>query len=338
MLPEPDPALCRALADDLHDAGFFSEALRSAWGETADNAIARGLRSPAMRALGDRADALAVLGRLLVLGMPQPIAAVDQALPTLGAVGLERLGLCRIDGDVVPQAIIRPQSFTDDRGSGQWWIASDLDEAALGGPLPEDHVLGVGGASLTLAGLQLPTPAGRALDLGAGCGIQSLRARRDVAEVVATDISDRALRFTRLNALLNGMTGIRTLRGSLFEPVRGERFDRVVSNPPFVITPRVRGFRRTSTATAGCRATTWSPRSSAGSARTSSPAASRRCSATGRAAAGPWAWIACASGSSPPTCRWTRGSSNARASTPSRTPNCGCATAAPCPGRRSTPR
>lgn len=241
VLPEPDPALCRALADDLHDAGFFSEALRSAWGETADNAIARGLRSLAMRALGDRADALAVLGRLLVLGMPQPIAAVDQALPTLGAVGLERLGLCRIDGDVAPQAIIRPQSFTDDRGSGQWWIASDLDEAALGGPLPEDHVLGVGGASLTLAGLQLPTPAGRALDLGAGCGIQSLRARRDVAEVVATDISDRALRFTRLNALLNGMTGIRTLRGSLFEPVRGERFDRVVSNPPFVITPRVAG-------------------------------------------------------------------------------------------------
>lgn len=241
VLPEPDPSLCRLLADDLHDAGFYSEALRSAWGETADTAIARGLRSPAARALGERTDPLAVLGRLLVLGMPQPAAAVDAALPHVGAAGLERLGLCRVTEDVEPRAIIRPQSFTDDRGSGQWWIASDLDEPALGGPLPEDHVLGVGGASLTLAGMQLPTPAERALDLGAGCGIQSLRARRDVAEVVATDISERALRFTQLNALLNGASGIRTLRGSLFEPVRDESFDRIVSDPPFVITPRVAG-------------------------------------------------------------------------------------------------
>jgi hypothetical protein len=35
--------------------------------------------------------------------------------------------------------------------------------------------------------------------------------------------------------------GIDTRRGSLFEPVAGEQFDRVVSNPPFVITPRVAG-------------------------------------------------------------------------------------------------
>ena len=242
MLPEPDPALCRALAADLGDAGFAAEALRAAWGDVADNAIARGLRGPADRSLGDRLDPLAVLGRLLVLGMPQPTASVAAALPRTGAEGLARLGLARGDGDrVTPQAIVRPQSFADDRGSGQWWIASDLDEAALGGPLPEDHVLGVGGASLTLAALQLPTPAARGLDVGAGCGIQALRARRDIAEVVATDISESALRFTRLNALLNGVDGIRTRRGSLFEPVEGEQFDRVVSNPPFVITPRVAG-------------------------------------------------------------------------------------------------
>ena len=173
--------MCTALAADLRAAGFTSEALRAAWGETADTAIARGLRSPALRALGDRVDPLAVLGRLFVLGMPQPAAAVETALPHTAVAGLVRLGLADIDGDAVaPAAIIRPQSFADDRGSGQWWIASDLDEAALGGALPEDHVLGVGGASLTLAALQLPTPAARALDVGAGCGIQALRARRDV--------------------------------------------------------------------------------------------------------------------------------------------------------------
>ncbi len=174
--------------------------------------------------------------------MPQPASSVDAALPRTAAAGLAQLGLADQDGSTVtPRAIVRPQSFADDRGAGQWWIASDLDEAALGGALPEDHVLGVGGASLTLAGLQLPTPVARALDVGTGCGIQALRARRDVAEVVATDVSEAALRFTRLNALLNGVSSISTRRGSLFEPVAGELFDRIVSNPPFVITPRVDG-------------------------------------------------------------------------------------------------
>ena len=240
VLPEPEPSVCRALAADFRDAGFTAEGVRAAWGDAADDAIARGLRSPADRALGDRDDPLAVLGRLLVLGMPQAAASVDQTLSRAGARGLARLGLAEIDGDEVrPLAVVRPQSYADASGSGQWWIASDLDEAALGGPLPEDHVLGVGGASLTLAGLQLPTPAERALDIGAGCGIQALRARAHVDHVVATDISPRALSFTRLNALLNGVDGIEVRLGSLFEPVAGEQFDRVVSNPPFVITPRV---------------------------------------------------------------------------------------------------
>lgn len=239
MLPDPDPDLCRSLADDLREAGFTAEALRSAFGAAADDAIARGLRAPADRALGDRDDALAGLARLLVLGMPQAEASVSRALPRTGAAGLAALGLVDV-GDVVrPLAVVRPQSYADADGTGQWWIASDLDEAALGGPLPEDHVLGVGGASLTLASLQLPTPAERGLDIGAGCGIQALRARRSVAHVTATDISARALAFTRLNALLNGVDGVDTRLGSLFEPVAGETFDRIVSNPPFVITPRV---------------------------------------------------------------------------------------------------
>ncbi|OCG73350.1 DUF7059 domain-containing protein [Microbacterium sediminis] len=243
MTPNADPELCRAFAADLAAARFRTEALRAAWGVEADDASGRGLRSPALRGLGDRRAALAGLARLLVFGIAQPLADVGAALPALGTEGLQRLGLAEIAGDVVePRAIVRPQSFHDDRGPGEWWIASDLDELALGGgALAEDHVLGVGGASLTLAGLQLPTPARRVLDLGTGCGIQALRARRYADEVVATDISERALAFARLNAALNGTGGIDTRGGSLFDPVAGETFDRIVSNPPFVITPRAKG-------------------------------------------------------------------------------------------------
>src|SRR5690606_10619850 len=98
-----------------------------------------------------------------------PVALVDQALPRLGFEGLIGLGLARFsddEEDVAPAALIRPQSFVDSDGIGEWWIASDLDELALGTELPADHVLGVGGASRTLAELIVPVPVGRALDLG----------------------------------------------------------------------------------------------------------------------------------------------------------------------------
>ncbi|WP_295788571.1 methyltransferase [uncultured Microbacterium sp.] len=242
MLPEPDPQLCQALAADLRSAGYASAALREAWGAQADDALGRGLRGPAARALEDRDDALAVLGRLWGLGMPVPRALIENALPSLTVSGALQLGLAVRTGDsIAPAVLVRPQAFADDAGEVEWWIASDLDEAALQGPLPEDHVLGVGGASQTLARLQLTRRGGTALDLGTGCGIQSLRLRRLVDRVVATDISERALRFTRLNALLNGVDGIETRHGSLFDPVAGGTFDRVASNPPFVITPRVEG-------------------------------------------------------------------------------------------------
>src|SRR5690606_32613408 len=124
-----------------------------------------------LRAIAHDDGALATLGRLLVLGIPQPLAAVEAALPRSGADGLATLGLARVEADaVVPTALVRPQSFVDSDGVGEWWIASDLDEVALDGPLPADHVLGVGGASRTLAEIVMPIEVDRALDLGTGCG------------------------------------------------------------------------------------------------------------------------------------------------------------------------
>lgn len=242
MTLNPDAGRCAALRADLDAAGYRADAVRALWGGMVDRAVGHGLTEPARRALAGRTDPLAVVAGLLFLGAPAPQSAVAAALPTLGVDGLVDLGLAHIEGDlVVPDALVRPQDIADAAGEGHWWIASDLDEAAVGGPLPTGHVLGVGGASLTLAGLQVTTPAARVLDIGTGCGIQALRARRAAEAVVATDVSERALAFTRLNALLNDVDGIETRAGSLFEPVAGEEFDRVVSNPPFVITPRTEG-------------------------------------------------------------------------------------------------
>ncbi len=102
-------------------------------------------------------------------------------------------------------------------------------------------MLGVGEHPRTLAETIVPIQVDRALDLGTGCGIQALLVARRAGTVIATDISQRALAFAELNARLNGVVNIEFRHGSMFEPVAGEAFDLIVSNPPFVITPRVEG-------------------------------------------------------------------------------------------------
>ena len=118
-----------------------------------------------------------------------------------------------------------------------WWVASDLSQAQTGEPPREDFVLGIASASNSLARLTLRDSVESALDLGCGCGILALQLASHAKRVVATDISERACHFTRFNALLNDVS-IDVRQGSFFEPVEGERFDLITSNPPFVITPQ----------------------------------------------------------------------------------------------------
>lgn len=193
----------------------------------------------ALDALGHPSPA-ALLARLFVLGLPVDEDGLATALVATGLDGALELDLVerRDDGMIAPRVDLRPYSFTDTWGTANWWIASDLGEIALGRALDENHVLGVGGASLTLTGLMIDRSARSVLDLGTGCGIQALHASRHTGRVVATDISQRALDFASFNAELNGISGIEFRLGSLFEPVAGELFDHIVTNPPFVITPR----------------------------------------------------------------------------------------------------
>ena len=134
---------------------------------------------------------------------------------------------------------LRPHEARDDAGDVRWWIASDLGELATGAPLTPDHVLGIGGAGLALAALTPRRPVAAALDLGCGCGIQTLYLLRHADRVTATDVSERALAFTAFNAALAavGPDRLELLAGSLLEPVAGRRFDLIVTNPPFVLTP-----------------------------------------------------------------------------------------------------
>ena len=268
--PEPAPAAAptvltaqiAALGTDLRESRYVTEHLEEVLGAVASAALRREDPAPARRRLAGSTDPAATLLALFVLGETLPAARVAAALPTLGLEGAQRLGLLApadgsaadrpaadgpdghpadrsaADGPSVRALVdLAPYAAEDDAGPLHWWIASDLSELATGAPLSPEHVLGVGGASLTLARITPRTPVGRVLDLGCGGGIQAMHASRHAEHVVATDLSERALAFAAFNAALNGIE-LDLRRGSLLEPVAGEVFDLVVSNPPFVITPR----------------------------------------------------------------------------------------------------
>ena len=274
--PAATPEQAASLRADLADSGWGVEAVAALLGEAADAALRREIRLPALRAVraalaaGAVPSPVAVLTALFMLGEPVPATALDAALPRTAAAGAAAVGLVSEPdetGYVRALVDLRPHEAVDDAGEVRWWVASDLGELVTGRALAPDHVLGVGGAGLTLAGLTPRTPVRTALDLGCGCGIQTLYLLRHAEHVVATDISARALAFTAFNAALAGVsvTGapgtpsaldvapgsgaasapdtasgvgrLELLHGSLLEPVAGRRFDLIASNPPFVLTP-----------------------------------------------------------------------------------------------------
>lgn len=214
------------------DAGYTADGLLALLGASAYAALARDEPVPARRALEAEHGPDAVLARLFVLGEQMPVDVVRRTLPL---DDLRALGLVEVDPQVRAVVDVRPYGESDT----DWFVVSDHGPDSLGGAAREvavDHVLGVGGASLTLARIVPRDPVDRALDLGTGCGVQALHLGRHARSIVATDRNRRALRLAAVTAALSGQEW--DLReGSLFEPVAGETFDLVVSNPPFVISP-----------------------------------------------------------------------------------------------------
>jgi methylase of polypeptide subunit release factors len=232
--PAADPELVARLRADLEAAAYTGEAVGALLGPLATAALGREQTIPAQRVTAGADGPLATLVRLFGLGDAVDTQEAATALPTLGLDGAAALRLVREQGPgVVATCDLRP--YGDDGHA--WWVASDLTELATRAPLREDHVLGIGGASTTLASWT-PRPAvERALDVGTGCGVQALHLGAHAQHITVTDISRRALEFARFNAALNGLDW-EVVEGSMLDPVAGQRFGLIVSNPPFVITPR----------------------------------------------------------------------------------------------------
>ncbi len=231
--PLTDLGVVDDLGLDLRTAGYDATLVPELLGAGAHRALGRGEFWPALRATRD-GGVLATLVRLFLLGTTEPAAAVAAALPATGIDrALAETVLERVDGNQLRAGLdIRPHADDD----AEYLVVSDLDSDTRPGPVRPDHVLGVGAASVSLARAVIRRPVGRALDLGTGCGIQALHLGSHATSITATDTSRRALALAGATARLNGVHW--DLRhGSLFDPVAAERFDLIVSNPPFVIGP-----------------------------------------------------------------------------------------------------
>jgi methylase of polypeptide subunit release factors len=86
----------------------------------------------------------------------------------------------------------------------------------------------------------------RLLDIGAGSGAGGLHAAsllpNAFSSIVLSDINTRALRFSRLNALLNEIDNVDVIQSDLFENV-GVSFDLIIANPPYLVDPLMRMYR-----------------------------------------------------------------------------------------------
>ena len=210
----------------LVDAGYTQEAIAGTIGlSSADER--QDVEVVYRRVQAD--DPYNVLVRLFWLGHPVYENTLQGLVPNLDIGGLVSAGLLRRhNGNIRSTAKLAPYH--------NLVMVSDFGPE-IGGTLHTDHVLGVGAASQTLAGMTVRRKVRRALDLGSGAGIQAFLAASHADQVTGTDVSTRALAFAEFNARLNGITNVEWRTGSLYGPVQDEVFDLVVSNPPFVISP-----------------------------------------------------------------------------------------------------
>jgi SAM-dependent methyltransferase len=216
------PLALRALGERLRATGLdprFAARLARV-GERVDDALRAPMRTWHARRMPEPA---AIATRLFVLHDPVSEQEARGAL-----------------GDLAP---LLEAGFVE---RGEAGLSSRLHLALAGdvfcfGDLPGrggDSVMPICGATLELVRAVLPAaPVESALDLGCGAGPVGLLLARAARRVVATDVSPRAAGLARLNAEVNGVANLEVRVGDLYEPAKGERFDRVVAHPPFVARP-----------------------------------------------------------------------------------------------------
>jgi len=181
---------------------------------------------------------LKTLVLMFLFGVPTDAAAARDAVQPVQLESLEQMGLLKLEAGVAT-AKVSLVPF------GNLVLAVDLHEKIYNGA-PSDVVMGMTQSTLELGNITIRKPSRKTLDFGTGSGIQAFLAAAHSDRVYAVDCSSRALNFARFSAALNGISNIEFIEGNGFDAVRGLRFDLIVANPPFAVTPERRYVYRDS--------------------------------------------------------------------------------------------
>ena len=110
----------------------------------------------------------------------------------------------------------------------------------------DDNVIDPRGDTETLIALALERPAARILDLGTGSGVIaiSLAAEWPSAKVIASDVSEAALKIATENARTHGVRErCSFLLSDWYSEIKGT-FDLIISNPPYVAKSQINSLSR----------------------------------------------------------------------------------------------
>lgn len=239
ILDVPDEA--RRLREALDRAGYaaprIAALLKLQAGEALSSSSRAGGKDRALalhRAEGDAP--LNTLVRLFLLGAAVEEDAARRALAPSSPTALREAGLLEPrEGGIAAALQLTPfEPFV--------LLSDPLWDAQI----RPKHVLSVGGPSLNLAQLTIRRPSRSTLDLGTGCGIQAFLAAAHSDATIGVDLNPRAVNIAAFNAQLNGLRQVRFAQGDLYGPVQDQRFDLIVANPPYVISPGSRFLYRDS--------------------------------------------------------------------------------------------
>jgi methylase of polypeptide subunit release factors len=199
---------------------------------------ASGLDLPSRLAKTDAGTPAHTLMRLFFFGLPIPIDVLGRAIAPMTVDQWAAWGLVHVSGDTA-RALV--QLYPD----GEQVFATDMPQFEGGRMVvPAACVMTPGTTTKAVKNIAIRRPVETALDIGTGCGILGIFAAGYARHAVATDLTQRSVDFARFNAIINNVNNFESLRGSLLEPVRDRRFDAIVANPPFVISPSNRYIYR----------------------------------------------------------------------------------------------
>ncbi|MEM6994465.1 MAG: methyltransferase [Myxococcota bacterium] len=226
----------------LDEHGYFADRIRTRLGlgsPRPEDAVNGDLRSrwrqqwfasARAHAETEDPDALDVLIRLFEVGEP---IALGQARQTLGARVVEQTVACGLVA--LGDGVVRPRFLVSCVGPIR--VVTDTDEVA------NDRAAIDGSANPLVMPVYVETqlfaaavdrdPAARGLDLCTGSGVHALLLASHCAEVVATDVSPRAVEVARFNTRLNAIDNVTVIQGPIWAPLEGRRFDIITANPPY---------------------------------------------------------------------------------------------------------